>query len=150
MGESSGLARFAGCGIASTRAFTMRLAVIGQRLGCKRRSCQLNDFPCLVPTRPPLLLAPCTLIAPLISYLTSSIRIKSNLLHSTSFGLFVPTIHHQFTHRFFVVLSLSYSALQWEQPSPHPSQKAPLSVCLSLSRFFYKVRLRFNKFIMRC
>lgn len=78
MGESSGLARFAGWGIASTRAFTMRLAVIGQRLGCKRRSCQLNDFPCPVPARPPLLLAPCTLIAPLISYLTSSIRIKSN------------------------------------------------------------------------
>ncbi|KAJ0118544.1 putative Bloom syndrome protein like protein, partial [Fusarium oxysporum f. sp. albedinis] len=56
MGESSGLARFAECGIASTRAFTMRLTVIGQRLDCKRRFCQLNaglDFPCLVPARSP-------------------------------------------------------------------------------------------------
>lgn len=94
MGEDSGLARFAEYGIASTRAFTMRLAVIGQRLDCKRRSCQLNAAALGLTFRVwslhALPLAPYTLIAPLISYLTSSIRINQTLfIPPASFGLLV-------------------------------------------------------------
>ena len=136
MGEGSGLARFAEYGIASTRAFTMRLAVIGQRLDCKRRSCQLNAAALGLTFRVWSLHAPppCSLHIDCASDFLPHIihQNQSNPLHSTSFVRpSCPTIHHRFTHRFFVGLSLPYSALQWEQPSPHPNQKAPLPLSLS-------------------
>lgn len=42
IGERPGYSHLAEYGIVDTRAFIMQLAVIGQRLVCKRTSCQLT------------------------------------------------------------------------------------------------------------
>jgi hypothetical protein len=106
-------------------------------------------------TPPPcsLLLAPCTLIAPLVSYLTSSIRIKSN---PSSFHqlrpfrtdnpspIHSPIFRCPFAFLFCVTMGATFPTSQSK------GSIVCLALCLSLSLFFYKVRLRFDKFIMRC
>jgi hypothetical protein len=90
-----------------------------------------------------MLFAPCTLIAPLISYLTSSIRITQTLFipPTSAFSYRQPITNSltdfwwPFSFLFCVTVRATFSTSQRRG---------------SIVSLFYRVRLRFDKFIMRC